>query len=245
VKNGDAVVVRRWALASNCCIVCGGHLTGRIHLSGWERPFCAGHSGEPACSGCGVPVTAASGTRGPAPLCRQCRQLAILDQNGVRRVLPGIRADLDNLGVRLRSRTKVSLVSGHRLTQQHPGRKDEVSGLTMLGGEAAVEIIVREGLTLSQFGAVVAHETMHAFLFERGFRHLAPPSEEGMCEVLAYEWLRRRPGPLDRHEELRIARNPDPVYGHGFRIAQAAVDRLGTIETLRMLRRTGRIPIGP
>ena len=140
---------------------------------------------------------------------------------------------------------RLNLVDGRQLTGSHPGHQGTVNGQALLSGNAAVEIAVRKGLTLSQFGATVAHETMHAFLFERGFHNLDLPSEEGMCEVLAHEWLRRRPGRLDRYEELRTTRNQDPVYGTGYRTARAAVERLGVMETLRVLRRTGRIPAGP
>jgi hypothetical protein len=235
----------RSAMAFRSCAVCGRLLVGRVLLSAWQRPFCDRHGGDPSCSGCGLSVPVAVGSPRSVPLCAECRPVAVVDQDGVRRVLPGIKQDLQDLGVALRSRTKVKLVSREQLTDRHLGRGGEVNGLTLLGGQAAVEILVREGLTHSQFGVVVAHETMHAFLFERGFRNLDGPSEEGMCEVLAYEWVRRRPGPLDRYEALRMNQNPDAVYGGGFRAAKAAVDRLGVMETLRVLRRTGRIPGGP
>ena len=238
--------VARWpGTASRSCAVCTLRLVGRVRISAWERPFCDRHGGDPSCSGCGLPVPAAVGSPRPVPLCSECLPVAVLDQDGVRRVLPGIKRDLQGLGVSLRSRTKVRLVSGGQLTSEHPGQRGDVGGLTLLRGQTAVEILVREGLTHSQFGTVVAHETMHAFLFERGFRDLDPPSEEGLCEVLAYEWVRRRPGPLDRYEELRTTQNPDTVYGDGFRAVKAAVDSLGVMETLRVLRRTGRIPGGP
>jgi hypothetical protein len=232
-------------MAFQSCAVCARPLVGRVRISAWQRPFCERHAGDPSCSGCGLPVPVAVASPQPVPLCAECYPVAVLDQDGVRRVLPGIKRDLQDLGVALRSRTKVTLVSRGRLTGRHLGGGGDASGLTLLSGQAAVEISVREGLTHSQFGAVVAHETMHAFLFERGFRNLDGPSEEGMCEVLAYEWVRRRPGPLDRYEELRMSQNPDTVYGGGFRAAKAAVDRLGVMESLRVLRRTGRIPGGP
>lgn len=225
------------------CTTCGRMLLGRVFVSAWGKPFCDRHASLPRCRGCQLPLEPPPRER--LPLCADCRPVAVGTQGEVKHVLPPLAQEIRALGVRLRSRTHVRLVDPSELPSTHPGQAGEVAGLTLLSGTSAVEIRVLRGLTPARFGSVVAHETMHAYLFERGFPCTHPPSEEGMCELLAHEWVRRRKGPLFRWEQDRLEQNPDPVYGNGFRAARSSVERQGIVETLRTLRRTGRLPVAP
>lgn len=229
----------RWA-ADLRCATCGSLLLGPVYFSAWGKRFCTRHELWDRCTGCRLPLGDPASGRS---LCADCRPTAVLVQDDVRRVLPLIRNQLGALGVTLRSRTKVRLVDRTQLATTHPGEAGQVTGMTLMRGSAAIEIRVLFGLTHARFGCAVAHELMHAYLFERRYPRVDPRSEEGICELLALAWVRRRAGPLYEAEARRLEQNPDPVYGEGLRLARDAVERLGIAPVLRELRRTGRLPI--
>jgi hypothetical protein len=105
---------------------------------------------------------------------------------------------------------------------------------------AGIEVV--RGLTSVHFGATVAHEIGHAWLIQRGAPIADPVLLEGVCEVFASAWLKRRPGRLPQALREAMAANPDNVYGAGYRLVREAVARSGIRLVLRELCRSGRLP---
>ena len=58
------------------------------------------------------------------------------------------------------------------------------------------------------------------YLAQQGFPRLPDQVAEGLCQLLAYAWVRRQDGPAAGAELRVIAEAPDPVYGGGFRRAR-------------------------
>ncbi|XP_072984920.1 LIM domain-containing protein HDR3-like isoform X1 [Typha latifolia] len=50
-------------------------------------------------------------------------------------------------------------------------------------------ILVLYGLPRLLTGSILAHELMHGWLRLKGYRHLSPEVEEGICQVLSHMWL--------------------------------------------------------
>ncbi|MEV0897645.1 protein DA1 [Actinoplanes sp. NPDC049802] len=174
-------------------------------------------------------------------LCGRCAATAVRDQAGVKRVLPPIARRIRALSIRTTTPVRVRLVSRGELRAHHPEGADAL-GLTVSMGTRVLDLMVVRDLPLVQFGSTVAHEVMHAYLAQQGFGVLPPPVAEGLCQLLAYAWLRDQPGPLAAVERRRIAEDPGPVYGDGFRAARAASRRLGVRAMLDHVRRNGSFP---
>jgi hypothetical protein len=119
-----------------------------------------------------------------------------------------------------------------------------VRGVTVSSGSTVVDLAVVRDLTGTEFGEVVAHEAMHAWLVQRGLGGLPATYAEGLAEYTAYAWLHRVDSQRSRMQQRRIATNPDPVYGDGFRRVRAAAEKYGMRAVLSAVRDTGRLPDG-
>ncbi|KAL5568997.1 hypothetical protein UlMin_025572 [Ulmus minor] len=74
-------------------------------------------------------------------------------------------------------------IGGHQLI----GMRTQPQKLTRRCDVTA--ILVLFGLPRLLTGAILAHELMHGWLRLKGYRHLNPEVEEGICQVLSYMWL--------------------------------------------------------
>jgi hypothetical protein len=209
-------------------------------VSGLGEVFCVAHDDLPGCALCGGPAD-------PAPYCASCAATTVRDQARVRAVVPEIRGGLHALGIRLTRPVQVELVARtviDRLSEPwDAGRSSSVAGVTISTGDRVLRLTVLEGLPLMTFGAVVAHEAMHAWMAQRGFPpDLPAPLREGLCQLTAFSWLRRQSDPRATVIRESMERDPDPDYGHGFRAVRDAVRRSGLRPVLSALRSHGRLP---
>ncbi|MFB9333738.1 protein DA1 [Actinoplanes octamycinicus] len=222
------------------CAACGRIMTLTGFLTANGELVCQRHTGAPQSVCCGLPADPALGT--DRPLCPRCAVTAVRTQQDVKRVLPPIAARLRALSIRTTTPVRVRLVPFSELQGRIAGHGD-VLGVTVSLGSEVVDLMVVRDLPLARFGAVVAHEVMHAYLAQRGFGMLPPAVEEGLCQLLAHAWLKDQPGAPAEWERRRIATNPDPVYGDGFRAARAAAIRTGSVRRmLEHVRRCGDFP---
>lgn len=125
------------------------------------------------------------------------------------------------------------------MTGSHAGR---VLGWTIVTDTEVVDLAVLAGLDGPEFGAVVAHEYMHAWMTQRRFGRVSLPIAEGLSQLAADGWLERQSDPRARTLRAAIAADPDPVYGDGFRRVRAAVKRHGLMPVLRTVRSRGALP---
>ncbi|XP_052622924.1 protein DA1-related 2 isoform X2 [Lactuca sativa] len=151
-------------------------------------------------------------------------------------------------------------VSGHRLV----GMRTQPQKLTRRYEVTA--ILVLYGLPRLLTGAILAHHLMNAWLRLKGYRNLNPEVEAGICQVLSYMWLEseimsglknmpsssstsKKGGKSGCENKLgeffmyHIAHDASPVYGGGFRAANAAVNTYGLRRTLDHIRLTGNFPL--
>jgi hypothetical protein len=77
---------------------------------------------------------------------------------------------------------------------------------------------------------------------ENRFPRLDPKVEEGLCQTVAYRWLRDQSSPRASMLRASIDNSPDPVYGDGFRMVKEVVKRDGMNPVLATVKATGRLP---
>jgi hypothetical protein len=179
------------------------------------------------------------GAGDPQAFCKRCAATSLRSQTDVVRELSSIKRELDALGIRTSTPVRVQLASSGRL---RAAAGEHALGATVTRGSQVVELLVLRDLPLVKFGSTVAHEVMHAYLAQQGFGRLPGPVAEGLCQLLAYAWVIRRPGPVATAERRSIEENPHPVYGDGFRHARDAVRRVGVSRTLATVKQSHRFP---
>ncbi|KAE8673755.1 Protein DA1-related 2 [Hibiscus syriacus] len=152
-------------------------------------------------------------------------------------------------------------LNGMRTQPQKLTRKCEVTA-----------ILVLYGLPRLLTGVILTHELMRGWLRLKGYRNLNPEVEEGICQVLSYMWLEsevlpssssrastsaasssssssKKGGKSNVENKLgeffihQIAHDASPVYGGGFRAANAAVNKYGLRRTLDHIHLTGNFPL--
>ena len=103
-------------------------------------------------------------------------------------------------------------------------------------------ISIRRGLSLSDFAACCAHELGHIYQYREDFPELPIVVSEGLCELFKFAWFKAQGRTVAERELRRMLRNPDPVYGEGFRLAcQSLIDRT-LAEVLAHVRCYGHLP---
>ncbi|QKV75300.1 protein DA1 [Amycolatopsis sp. Hca4] len=162
----------------------------------------------------------------------------------MRNLLPRVRRSVAELGFSLRHRVRVRLAEPDEL--RSPSGTD-LLGLTRIvavdeGRGHAEAVLVLRGLPAELFGSTVAHELGHAWLSENGNHPRNPAVEEGLCELIAYAWLKKSSTRFGAALREELATNTDPVYGEGFRQVHTAVRHHGVDRVLRTVAATGELP---
>ncbi len=177
--------------------------------------------------------------------CARCSKWAVDHQSDVGAVVRLVRPLMHSYGLRLPNQVRVELVGPGEL---YAGAGEFLHGVTVveqgrLGGASRVRgIKVVSGMPATQFGHVISHEMGHGWLARCPGRHSRPAKEEeGICELIGSWWLRHRGGRLAAHYLDRMMRNPDPVYGDGYRSAYRRVGGLAPAEVVRRITTTGRL----
>jgi hypothetical protein len=219
------------------CPACGKTMTPTAGVSLTGQYFCSRHDGEPPCIACMAPADPRGRTE--VRLCRQCAVTTVSTQQDVKRLLPAIAAQLGELSIRTITPVRVRLVSRSEMQSAGPS---EALGLTISRATDVVDLMVMRDLPVIKFGSTVAHEVMHAYLTQQRFPPLPEPVAEGLCQLLAYAWVRRQSGPAAQAETHLIKETPNPVYGDGFRRARASVERVGVRKTLEHVRQRRDFP---
>jgi hypothetical protein len=241
-------------LRMRCCTVCRKPAVGTFIVSLREEISCGHHRDVVRCGLCGHVGDSAeraswSTLREDLPRCPVCTGEAVLDQEDVRRELPGIRARAKQIGFVLPTPVRVGLLpAGKPYGDAVDTADSRVFGLTFLAATGArtadvVMIQILAGLPATLFGAVVSHELGHAWLAQNGSRPTEPLIEEGFCELVAHASLKPLRTPFAAGLRRQIRDNPDPVYGAGFRQVQSSVRRHGIKNVLANLASTGALPV--
>jgi hypothetical protein len=148
------------------------------------------------------------------------------------------------MGFALRSRVKISFVDETQFSRgigANPAIAQPVLGETRaFASEGLVIVDVRDvlmlqGLPALWFAKTLVHENMHAWIWENHIQIHDLMFSEGLCEVLAFEWLRRQRGELPAALGEQMLRSPDPIYGEGLRAVRSACSTgnlLGELDNL-------------
>ncbi len=238
------------------CAYCGKPLTGEYLVDHRGTKFCKEHEGQyPHCDFCGRLVSPQQQERQQAESvrCPICRSTAVETTDEAQPLFrqciqwvsrQGLKYNSQKLSLELVNRVKLAQylsthVEPHALgatmssTYIEDGRvvKTEIGGVAVLHGLPAV-----------LFQGVTIHELGHVWLIVQGISDLPMWAEEGFCELLSQRFYTDMNTPESLYHAGNIERNPNPVYGEGYRRVRAIADKLGFERFIELLSITKRIP---
>uniref|UniRef100_A0A2C9VKP4 LIM zinc-binding domain-containing protein n=1 Tax=Manihot esculenta TaxID=3983 RepID=A0A2C9VKP4_MANES len=264
----------------------------------WSQKYCPSHEHDNTARCCSCERLESWDTRHYSledgrSLCLACMESAIMDTGDCQPLYHAIRDYYEGMNMKLDQQIPMLLVERQALNEAIVGEKNLACDLLLyhiqrrprIGGNRLVgirtqpqkvtrkscevtAILVLYGLPRLLTGAILAHELMHGWLRLKGYRHLNPEVEEGICQVLSYMWLEsevlpskgmpctsiassssssssKKRGKSDVENKLgeffmhQIANDASPAYGGGFRAANTAVNKYGLRRTLDHIQLTG------
>ncbi|GCE25542.1 hypothetical protein KDA_10260 [Dictyobacter alpinus] len=238
------------------CVYCDKPLMGEYLVDYWGQKFCREHEKQFAhCAYCGRLVSPEQQESGAqAVRCPICRSTAIETSSEAKPLFSHVIRWMNAQGL-MYNNLKLSLDLcgrahladllregnvGHSLgattsamyTQNGRLVRTEINGIAVL-----------QGLPAILFQGVTVHELGHVWLIVAGAHDLPPWAEEGFCELLSYRYYVEANTPESRYHSTSKERNPDPIYGEGFRRMRQLSDRVGFPRLIESLRTTGNLPV--
>lgn len=241
------------------CIYCNEPLMGEYAGDHWGGKFCLKHRREyPSCDFCGRLIPPAqqerSGEKLDSTRCPVCRSRAIDTAEQAGAAFAEVKRWVSSQGLSFHNLPVSLQLCNREFLAKHGGGKKQphTLGVTlstrhMLNGRETHTdvdgVAVLAGMPTPLFEGTVTHELGHVWLVAHGIKGLPSWAEEGFCELLSYRYYTNLNTPESRYYAGNMEKNPDPVYGEGFRRVRAIADRVGFANLLNTLQSSGRLPI--
>jgi len=239
------------------CVFCGKPLIGEFLVDQWGNQYCKEHQGQyPPCAYCGrlvPPEMQEEYGQHDAVRCPLCRKSAIETVKDAQPVFSQLKQWVsgqglryNNLPIALELCGRTTLASYLRDQHDHHTLGATLSTTYTADGRIVQnrvdKIAVLRGLPSFLFEGIVIHELGHAWLIVHGIQNLPQWAEEGFCELLAYRYYGEQGTEMARYRRESMLRNPDPIYGEGFRRMRTLAQHVGFEQLLEHLRITKRLP---
>jgi hypothetical protein len=243
------------------CAYCGKPLMSEYLVDHWGTMFCKEHQGRyPTCAYCGRLVPSQQQEQGvksgESIRCPICRASAIETVDQARPLFARLIQWVNSQGlVYSNLHLSLELVDRQKLERLITGRPGTAvihsQGVTLstthsLNGKVTRTevngIAVLEGMPAMTFQGVTVHELGHVWLVVHDVKDLPLWAEEGFCELLAHRYYTQLNTAESRYHAQGIEKNPDSVYGAGYRHVRAISDHMGFQRFVDTLQKTKRLP---
>ena len=206
-------------------------------VNGENRRFCDRCSRFQKCFSCSFPSESVKVFKDGRVQCMACSR-KVFSFEETEKLLRQIRSDLKKMyGYDTQHRITLRLVNKNALTKIT--RSDSVMGCmkTLVNTETRVRgfkktvekkwqctLYLLDHLPAAAAAKVIAHELTHDHLYHHAGSGKDPKVTEGICEAVSGQWLKsyRYHGYVEA-----MQKNPDPVYGAGFRMMFPQLERYG------------------
>lgn len=237
------------------CPICGTPLLGVIETDAWGNRYCSRHSKEYFRCSCCQRLICDQLTNGGVAykdnrlVCNFCRKSAIDTKEQAKPLVEQVAAWLLVKGINLENlRFNFDLVYLNQISpvsQHGHGMPQGIiyqSPSVLSSGRKVRRIEILKGLSRQVMSGVVAHELGHAWLFMNRIDNLPSPIVEGFCNTLSY--LYHDDFKTDEAEfcKMIIAKNPDEIYGNGFRLVYSSLKKNGLAKLLSHLKKYHALP---
>ena len=239
------------------CAYCGQPLTSEFLVDQWGTKFCKEHEKQyPHCDFCGrliSPQQQESGGHAESTRCPICRSTSVETIHEAQPLFQqckqwvsrqGLKYNNQRLSLELVDRAKLARYLSIR-TEPHALGATMSSTYVQDGQVVRTEIggvAVLQGLPAPLFQGVTIHELGHVWLLVQGISNLPMWAEEGFCELLAQRFHTEINSPEHLRYARNIERNPNSVYGEGYRRVRTIADKLGFERFVQQLSITKRLP---
>ena len=201
------------------CHVCGNSIEGKYRIDRYKNCVCSNHLNTPTCFCCGRFCNDSAKSVSPnLKVCITCQKKRI-ESDSAARMLPFVYKVYGNLGFRLPG-YKIKLISVSEMQALCNSDGDSFPlGLAQKKGEEYTINVIHD-LSRIKFVDVIAHEILHTWQWER---FIDPPDIicEGFCNFGSYlvlkELMIQHPTEETDMALWALMKNPDEVYGDGFR----------------------------
>lgn len=208
------------------CAICNCDIHGHYLVDHWQQAICAGHAVE-YCSSCGrfvkpVDLHLADGRC----ICAYCQPSIVNHPSHIEWVEKRVRSILSSCGItnlpsdipiRLVSPAEMANLTGSRqINLQQPGLTVTSRTATLLFSRCKHTIYIFNQVPKVWFAGILAHEMLHAWQNEKDIR-LPSPLAEGFCNTGSYVVYNAIGNDLARHFIRNLEKDPNPIYGDGFR----------------------------
>lgn len=238
------------------CSLCGKSISGRYSKDYWGNTYCDNHTKQYApCFYCQRLISDKT-TRGGIKygdgrtICAICAKTAVNNDNQAAAILQKARIALEKYGITLgQYNPRLFLVDRKKLKSLSKQSREQ-SGFTYFkmatrAGQIeslTIDIYILKGLPEVSFLATAAHELMHVWHHLNGIPGTQAAYLEGSCNYAAYLVLALIKSPESLFEIHKLMKNPDKVYGDGFRKVKNLADKKGRPFWLSHLRKNKKLP---
>lgn len=163
-------------------------------------------------------------------ICNLCYSTAVYNQRDIERAFDLTAQRLIGMGINLNlKKIKITGVNRSGLKNVAEGYTDKMQGYCnaqvekeyingrQISSVNSHTIYVLNYLPSAALESVIAHELMHAWIFENTKNSHSARVREGACNYTAYLYLKGISPKAAADQLLKLEKNPDPVYGTGFR----------------------------
>lgn len=224
------------------CVVCSLPIEGHFVSDLWGNNSHSEHEGkEPdMCSSCGRIISKKSSEGGfvlgdGRLTCGICSKSAVMTARQVKSLAQTVRRILAQKRLRVPKKIPIQLVNKNQLSEiademHSEGTKGFTSSKSKMLGKKVIssshKIYILHSLPKIEFMGVLAHEFLHVWLNERRIE-LSPAETEGFCNLGVLLINSSSSAELAEKLTLNMEKNPDPVYGDGYREMKKQLDKLG------------------
>ncbi len=178
-------------------------------------------------------------------LCAKCVTTSVTSVRTARSILADVANELARFGIDVDPKPiELRLVGQGELARIAENKSHETKGFTdylvekgPLGGvkTESMKVYLLYGMPRTQATSTVAHELMHIWQFQNGCLEQDPALSEGSCNFASYLVLRRIASPEAEFAIDSMLKDPDRIYGKGFRHVKLYVEREGVAAWLKLL----------
>ena len=238
--------------AMNCCI-CNKLLIGSYMYDVWDNKMCESHFNKDVvhCSSCTAFTKREHILPDGRVLCKRCFEDAIKSGDSIEKIKTFVINALRNAGfndLRIQD-ISFEIVTAQRLAEIRKAPVDlkikgftssNLNTITLYGFSTSKKfrhnIYVLTHLVDTEFAGTLAHEFLHAWLFQNSVK-MSHKLDEGFCNMGSYLIYRSIPGAFAKMQLKFLYESTDPIYGDGFREMYAHFKRLGWKEMIRKVKR--------
>ncbi|PKL83829.1 MAG: hypothetical protein CVV24_02870 [Ignavibacteriae bacterium HGW-Ignavibacteriae-3] len=238
------------------CAICDKPLRGTYNIDTYGNKFHKEHSSELAkCEICSRLICQQLTGGGKKyndgrNICNVCFRLAVFEQYKFKQLLSSVSSRLASFGIYLdMKKVSISGVDKIFLMNKFKGSGDLGQGYCDSQTKTQYEnnklintstfhmIYVLNGVPEIVVASTIAHELMHAWIVENAKENHSEEIIEGSCNYVSYLYLKSINDPSRNDQIKNLEKNPDPVYGDGFKLVRAKFEGRPVQEFLRFLKK--------